>query len=546
MATAAEAIAAFLAAAGVRRIYGAPGGGSTSDIIEAGRRAGVEFVLVHHAASAALMAATEGDLADRPGVCLVASGAGVASAVKGLAHAYRDRAPLLVLADRLPRQSLFLTLRHHLDHPRLLGAVTKDTAIITAPRVERLVRWAWSVALALPRGPVLLELPADEATRPAGRQSHRSERHRVAGPSPSAIRAAARLLARRGRVVVIAGLGCRGLRQARALQDLVEHLGAPTLTTDKAKGVIPEDHPLAAGVFAGGRLEEELLTKADGVLAVGVDPAELLPRPWRAALPVVVLTEYRTRPQPYDPVSEVIADLPTTLEALREALPPGGGWGLADWAGRGGEHRTRARALLADASEGRGRVGLPPHRVVEVAREIFPRQTVVTVDSGAHALVVATFWDAYEPKGYLCSSGLATTGHALPAATAAKLVAPDRPVLAFLGDGGFLLGVGDLATAAQRRIPWVAIVFVDGSLSLARIQQEQRRYAPAGVTLGAMEIPKLAESLGVLATEVEDEDGLRSALKDAVTTPQPAVVAARVRPGGYRRMLEILRGKGGG
>jgi acetolactate synthase-1/2/3 large subunit len=546
MATTVQVIAAFLAGAGVRRIYGVPGGGSTLDVIEAGRQRQIEFLLTHHEAGAAIMAATEGDLLDRPGTCLAALGPGVASAVNGVAHAYLDRVPLLLLTDRSSRLSRRLAAPQGLDHPRIVEAVAKDSATITAPRAERLLHWAWGKALAVPPGPVHLDLPADEANREARRHARRLARDRPPTPSPSAIRAAARLLARRGRVVVIAGLGCRGSRAARALQELVEHLGSPLLTTYRAKGAVAEDHPLAAGVFVGGRLEEELLSKADAVLAVGLDPVELLPRPWRAGLPVVALAEYRTGQRPYEAAAEVIADLPTALGALREAFPPGGAWGLAEWAGRGAEFKAKARSLLAEASMGRGRTGLPPHRVVEVAREIFPRQTVAAVDSGTHALAVAAFWESYEPKGYLCSSGLATAGYALPAAIAAKLTFPDRPVLAFLGDGGFLRSVADLATAAWQRLPLVAIVFADSSLGLSRVQQEQRRYAPVGVSLGAMDIPKLAESLGALGTEVEDEEGLRSALKDAVTTTQPAIIAARVRPTGYRRMLEILRGKGGG
>lgn len=546
MSTTAESIVAFLARAGVRRMYGVPAGGSPLDIIEAGRQRQMEFVSTHHEASAAVMAATEGDLLNRPGICLADLGPGLASAVSGVIQAYWDRTPLLLLAGRPSRSSRRLTGRQGLDQPRLLEAAAKSTATITAPRADRLLPWAWSEALAVPRGPVCLDLPADEAMRPARRDAPRPDQRRLPTPSPAAIRGAARLLASRGRIVVVAGLGCRGTRPARALQELVEHLGSPVLTTHRAKGVIPEDHPLAAGVFAGGCLENELLLKADGILAVGLDPVELLARPWKARAAVVELAEYRAAPRPFEAACEVIADLSVALEALREGLPPGGGWGLADWAGKGGEFKSRTRALLAEASTGRGRAGLPPHLVVEFAREAFPRHTLVTVDSGAHALAVGAFWDCYEPKGYLCSSRLATPGYALSAAIAAKLIAPDRPVLAFLGDGGFLRSMADLATAAWRQLPLVAIVFVDALLGLSRIQQEQRRYAPVGVSLGPVDIPKLAESLGALGTQVGDEDSLRSALKDAVDTAQPAVVAVQVRPTGYRRMYEILRGKGAG
>ncbi len=545
MATTAETIGGFLSSLGVRRIYGVPGGDSSLDVIEACRQREIEFLLTHHEASAAIMAATEGDLLCRPGTCLVGLGPGLASATAGIAHAYLDRAPLLLLSGRPSRRTLRLAPHEGLDHSRLLETVVKDMATVTASRAERLLHWAWAKAVAVPRGPVHLDIPADEAIRPTRRSGHRPAEDRLSGPSPSAVRTAARVLTPRRRVVVLAGLGCRETGPAHALQELVEHLGSPVLTTHRAKGVIPEDHPLAAGVFAGGRLERELLSKADGILAVGVDSVEVMWRPWRGSLPVVVVAEHPTTPRPYEASSEVIAELSSALGALREALPPGGGWDLAAWAGQGGKFKARARALLAEASSGRGQKGVPPHRVVEIARSVLPRQAVAAVDSGAHTLAVTAFWDSYEPKGFLCTGGLTASGHTLSAAIAAKLTLPDRPVLAFMGDGGFLRSLADLATAAWRRIPLVLVVFADASLCLSRIQQEQKRYAPAGVSLGMMEIPKLAESLGALGTEVEDEESLRSALTDAVGTNLPAVIAVRVRPTGYRRMLEILRGKAG-
>src|SRR5574342_652748 len=119
MATTAEAVVGFLADMGARRMYGLPGGGSTLDLIEAARHGGIDFVPVQHESGAALMAATEGDLLSMPGVCLTALGPGAASAVNGVAHAFLDRAPLLLLTNRAPRVSLYLAARQHLDHFRL-------------------------------------------------------------------------------------------------------------------------------------------------------------------------------------------------------------------------------------------------------------------------------------------------------------------------------------------------------------------------------------------------------------------------------------------
>jgi len=546
MATCAEVIAAFLAAAGVRRIYGLPGEGASLAVLEAARRAELDFVLAHRPAAAAIMAATEGELLDRPGVCLLPQGPGAAGAVDGLAHAFLDRSPLVVLTDRPSRTSLRLAARQRLDQVRLFDGVAKEGATLSAARAERLLCWAWERALRLPRGPVHLDVPADQAARPARRRGLAPARESRPAPSAHAVRTAARLLARRGRAVTIAGLGCRSDGAARALLELVEHLGTPVFTTEKAKGVIPEDHPLAAGVFWGGRLEEELVSKADAVLAVGLESVEVLPRAWRPRTPVVVLSDAPSGPRPYEAATEVAGELASALAALQAESPPGGEWNLAGWAGGGGQFKARARALLAAAGGGPAGPGLSPPRVIEVARQVFPRDTIAAVDGGAHGLVASLFWESYDRRGYLCSSGLGASGFAIPAAVAAALAVPDRPVVAFTGDGGLLHSLSDVAVAARLGLPIVGVIFLDGSMSFIRAVQEQRKYAPAGVALGAVDVPRLAEGVGALGTEVDDEAGLQKALDDARGTSQPALIGVRVRGRTYRRILDILRGRESG
>ncbi|MBP2670149.1 MAG: ilvB 2 [candidate division NC10 bacterium] len=543
MATTADVVVSFLAASGVRRIYGVPGEGSSLDLIEAVRARHIQFVPAQQAGAAAIMAATDGDLTGKPGVCLTAAGSGAAGAVGGVRHAYLDRLPLIVLSGCHARETQRLGWRQYVENRRILHAVTKESATITHARAERMMAWAWGEAMDVPPGPVHLDLPADEAVHSARRRALVARESPREGPSPSAIRKIARLLTRRGRAVIVAGLGCRDNEIAAPLRELVEHLGVPTLTTPRAKGVLPEDHPLAAGVFFGGRLEEELLDRADCVLAIGLDPTEILPRTRRARSAILSMAEYRSTPCPLDLAAEAVGDLVQGLAILRENLPPAGEWNLAAWGRRGESFRHRARTLLAEACRPHGR-GLAPHRVVEIAREIFPRTTLATAGAGAHAIAVAAFWEAYRPKTFLCSAHLGGSGYALPAAIAAKLEAPSRPVLAFMGDNGFLLNLPEMATASRLESPLVLVVFVDDSLSLPRVAQEQKRYAPLGVSLGSMDIPKIAEGLGVLGTMVEDEDGLRAALSDALNTTKPAIIGTRVNPQGYRRMLETLRGKG--
>ena len=545
MTTTVEVISAFLATAGLQRMYGVPGEGSSLDLIEAVRRAGIEFVATHHTSEAAIMAATDADLSCQAGVCVLPRGLGVAAAIPGLAYAYLDRVPMIVVFEGPPRAARRIGPRRALDHRQLFRGVTKDGATITSPRAHRLITWAWEEASAAPAGPVYLELPSDEALRPAKRRAPSPVRRETEEPSPNAIRKIARLLIRAGRAVVVAGMGCRDGKVPLALRDLVEHLGSPIFTTQRAKGVIPEDHPLAAGIFAGGRAEEELLNRAECVLAVGLDSVEMLPRSWRLTPPVASLRAYRGSPAPFEAEAEAVGDLAMGLRQLREELPPAGEWSFADWAKRGERFRARMRGLLAEAGRARGSQLMAPHRVVEIAREVFPRPTLAVVDAGAHSLAVAAFWDAYEPKGYICSGGQGGAGYAVSAAVGARLAATDRPVLAFMGERGLFLGLAEAATASQLRVALTIIVFLDESFSWARIAQEQKRYAPVGGAMGAMDIPSLAEGLGACAVVVEDEEALRAALQEAAGMTTPAIVAARVNPHGYRRMVELLRGKAG-
>ena len=543
MATTAEVVVGCLESLGTHRIFGVPGEGSSLDLIEAARVRHMDFVATQHAAAAAIMAATEGDLAGLPGTCLVGPNSGVAGAAAAVGQAFLQRLPLLVFTGSHARASQHPGSMQLIDNKGSLRDVTKDYTTITSARAHRLVVWAWGEALTGPAGPVHLDLRAEEALAPSRRRPTLARVTRHPGPSASAIRNVARLLSRGGRTVVLAGIGCREPEAGTALRELVEHLGAPILTTPRAKGTLPEDHPLAAGVFSGGRLSEELLRRADCLLTVGLDSTEAPARGWKTSAAVLSLAAYRIARRPFEPAAEAVGALAPGLVLLRENLPPAGEWNYAAWARRGAAFRERARSLLADACRLRGVHGLAPHRVVEIARDVFPKATLATADTGAHALAAVAFWETYEPKAFLCSVGSAGVGYALPAAIAAKLVSPDRPVVAFMGDGGFLLNMAEVTTANRLGVAIVVIVFVDESLSLARVAQEQKRYAPEGVAVSAMDIPKVAEGLGVLGTTVETEDGLRAALSDALGTTKPAIIAARVNPQGYRRMLEVLQGK---
>ena len=542
MGTCVEVVADFLRQAGVRRLYGVLGDGSGLDLAEAARRSRIEFISGFSAESVLAMAAAEGSLGEIPGICIAPPGTAAGGLAGGLARARLDRSPLILFTPRPGRAALRSGSGEALDTLSLFEAVSKRGGSITAPRAERLLGWAWSQAMQPPAGPIHLQLPADEAVRPTRRRGLEPSRRPAGSPSPSAVRKISRRLARGGRVVIVVGQGCRGQGARRALLDLVEHLGAPAFTSSRAKGAISEAHPLAAGVFFGGQPEQELLAQADMLLAVGVEPADLVSGGRLGRGTILSLTEYQAEAGAFSMADEVVADLPRTLNMLREALPPAGKWGIPNWATRAEEFRTHLRRALAEPWDGCGGLRVAPHRVAEIARRLLPRDALAVVGGGAHAPLVVASWEAYEANRFLAPGGLEADGQAIAAAVAGRLALEASPVVAFVGEAGLLAGLADLALAAHRGIPLIVLALLDGGVGLVRAAQGRRRHTPMGTLLGPLDVARLGDGLDLLATEVFDEAALEMALQEALSAPKPAVIGVQVHAGGYRRMLDVLHG----
>lgn len=541
--TGAEAVAEALRAAGVARIFGVPGGGSSLDLIAAAKARGLPFVLARHETAAVIMAATTAELSGCPGAALVTRGPGVGNAANGMAHAALDRAPVLLLADAFAEAERAYANHQYFDHAAMLAPVSKGAARVTSPGAAAGVIAAGLLheAMAAPRGPVLLELSGAAARGPSpplpvsGLAAGRG-----AAPDPAALVAARRLLAEARRPVLVAGLEAAEPEAAAALRRLAEALRCPTLVTYKAKGVVPDAHPLFAGVFTGGAAEAPVMGEADLILLLGADPVEFIPQPWRYAAPVI---EVGTAPRPLAyraPAVGLYGPLPPALEALAEGATPGRDWTEAGIAAA----RDAWRARLANAPRG-GNRGLSPQAVVEIAQAACRRAGAdprVTVDAGAHMFPATTFWQAERPGDLLISNGLATMGFALPAGIAAALHDPARGALAFTGDGGLLMALGELATAAALGVKLTVVVFNDATLSLIDIKKESRDLPADALGWPEADFAGVMRSLGGVGLRARDEAGYAAALAEALAAPGPALVDVLVDPGSYPAQIRALRG----
>ena len=554
MISVADLVVRHLRRAGVGFIFGVPGGGSNLDLVAAAGRAGLPFVLTSTETAAAIAAVAQAEVCGRPGVCLTTLGPGVTSVVNGVACAWLDRAPLLVFTDSHPAATGGIFEHQRVDHRALLAPVTKWSATLSPEDADTIMREAIDCAMTDPRGPVHIECPGDVLSAPdvtqdgtdtlasaVARLETSSELRwtrrgaaRQGGSDPAML---APLLAGASKPLLIVGLGARRALDAEAIATLCARRGVPAMVTYKAKGVVPDDALHFAGVFTNGALERPLVAEADLLLGIGLDPVELIPRPWTYDRPIVYVGPASVDDHHVPFAAQLVTDIPSGLQLAGELLSQSA-WDLD------AVHRTLAaqRRRLCATSE-----GLAPHRVVQIAAATRAR---VTVDAGAHMFPATMLWPVAEPNGMLISNGLSTMGFALPAAVGAALAeregAPsagrDRPVIALTGDGGLLMCSGELLTAVRERLRVVVIVFADASLSLIDIKQQQRRLPSSGVALGAIDWCALAASMGAAAHGARTEAELERALADALARPGPTVIEARIDPGTYGETLHTIRG----
>jgi acetolactate synthase I/II/III large subunit len=525
----------YVRAAGVRHIFGYPGE-SVIDFMEASRLHGLELVSAVREATAAFMAEAAAMVSGRPGVCLSTLGPGSTAVLNGVASATLDRVPVLAISGQIEGSREQFFTHQVVDHGRMFAPVTKlalrlDPA--SAASADTVARKALRTAVAERPGAVHLTVTADAWAAPAGGDGQIAAPPLAAAASTVDVHADGdplRDLRAARRPVMLAGAAAVRCAAGPELARLAELAGIPVVVSPMAKGVLAEDHPYFAGVLdmAGHRVIWDLLAGADLILAAGFDPVELI-SPWSVRTPVLHADTTPNTDQVYASRCELVGDVAAIL-----------GWIAAQWSGepRWAEaevaaHRARLRAAWqAGRAEGR----LNPSDVVTMAREAAPPETIMTTDVGSHKLMAGQAWQARRPRSVLVTNGLSAMGFGVPAAIAARLTLPDRPVIALVGDGGFAMTATELRIAAELGLPVTVVVFADGSLNRIELRQQLMGYPPAGTRMGGADLPALAEAMGCDGVRVDTPAALDKALADLGERSlgtRPLVVEARIDPAQY-------------
>jgi acetolactate synthase-1/2/3 large subunit len=511
-------------------MFGLPGG-EILDFLEAARRAGIEFLLTRHEATAALMADVCGQLRRQPGVCVSTLGPGAMNLTLGVANAYLDRSPLLAITAGTATSAAPYATHQNLDLNAVFHPFTKETLTLDGRDTGVKVRRALAVAIAPRMGPVHIALPSDVARKPdvetgAHPPAPTAEIGRAAEAAIAAVREA---IGGARRPIAIVGLDLDPVVDVEPVRAFVDALGCPVFATPKAKGIVPEDHARFCGIcggLAGDLAVLELFERADLLVGIGFEPVES-DKLWHQTMKLVSIGPVSIAEGAYRPFAEAVGDVGSTLRALAPRLRS------FEWTpGELDAFRDRLDGVLRPAA--RPVTGLSAYEVTRRLRELCPRDTVFTTDVGSIKLITSQVWRSYEPLTFLESNGLSTMSYALPAAMAARLHFPDRPVLCTIGDGGLAMTIGELETCVRERLHFPIVVFNDSALSLIDVAQERRGYPTVGVRFGPVDFAAVARGFGAWAVRVATMTELDEALRTGMTIGRPAVIDVAIDPAEYR------------
>ncbi len=519
----AEVMVKCLEHEGVRYIFGLPGE-ENMEMLDALRSSGsIEFVMVHHEQAAAFMADVYGRLTRKAGVCLSTLGPGATNLITGVADAFLDRAPMVALTGQTSRERMHKESHQHLDIVSTFRPITKWNTLLQKPEVVgEVVRKAFKVAEQEKPGPTHIDIPEDVTRADIECEVLTiSERHEPE-PQESTLRDALALMHRARFPMVLAGNGVVRSRASAALRRFVEKFQLPVATTFMGKGVIPFDHPLC--FMSVGLQARDYIScgfeRADLVVSIGYDMVEYHPELWHPKKDKKIIHIDHTPAEVdawYVPEVEVIGDIATSLDRLTDMG--------SDREGDPGVNRLRD-FILREIEQNRDDRSFPmkPQRILSDVRNALDPQDIVISDVGAHKLWIARMFPCYYPNTCIISNGFASMGIALPGAISAKLVHPDRNIVAVTGDGGFLMNVQELETAVRVRTPLVVLVMNDQSYGLIRWKQLTLYGRATAVDWGPINFKLLAESFGARGYKVEAAEELYSILKDALASRTVSVI----------------------
>ncbi|MGJ3242927.1 MAG: acetolactate synthase large subunit [Opitutales bacterium] len=503
-----------LEAEGVEYVFGVPGE-ENLDLLDSLSRSDIQLILTRHEQAAGFMAATYGRLTGKTGVCLATLGPGATNLVTAAAYAQLGAMPMLMVTGQKP---IHVSKQGHfqiIDVVDMMAPITKYTKqIVSAAAIPSRIRNAFLQAGEERPGAVHLELPEDVAREMTDETPIPASYHRRPVVEDKAVTRALELLRAARRPVLLIGAAANRKMTSRMLRAFVDKQGIPFVTTQMGKGVIDETHPgfLGNAAVSADDFPHRALEAADLIINVGHDVVEKPPFYMNTGKRQVIHVNFTTAEVDpvYFPQAGLVGDIAHSIWRLNEALDPQPHWNFSFFEKVGAALREHTCRRQDD-----DRFPVLPQHLVKAVRAVVPDDGIIALDNGVYKIWFARNYLARLPNTVLLDNALASMGAGLPSAMAARMVFPDRRVLAICGDGGFMMNSQDLETAVRLGLDLVVLILNDSAYGMIRWKQADMGLKDFGLQFGNPDFVTYARAYGATGHRIEATRGLEPTLEAA-------------------------------
>lgn len=511
---------------GVTHIFGIPGE-ENLDFLESLRKSSIKLIVTRHEQAAAFMAATYGRLTGRAGVCFSTLGPGATNLVTGIAHSQLIGAPLVSISGQKALMNNWQGKFQLLDVISLMKPITKKSvSILDSGTIPTVIRNAFKVAESERPGAVHIELPEDTASSDTDAKIQKRVAIRRPSPDRKALESAVKLIDESENPLIIVSSGANRKLVTKHLLEFVEQTGIYIVHTQVGKGVISDTCELS--LYSMGIHGRDYINcgidRADLIITVGYSIVEYPPYIWNsdAGKKIINIDFVESEPDRYfNPDVEIIGDISHSLKEISLRIKK--------------EKREfpvfkKMRKTIDEKLFGEFKKKYPvlPQEIVNAVREILDPSDIVSLDNGIYKLWFSRLYKTFEPNTLLLDNALASMGAGLPVAIAAKMLMPERKVLAVCGDGGFLMNSQEIETALRYNVPVVVLLLNDDGYGFIKWKQNNKKFENFGVDLSNPDFVKYAESYGAKGLKVRKGDNVKDIIEKALSMNEFVVIECEV------------------
>jgi acetolactate synthase-1/2/3 large subunit len=520
---------------GVHYIFGIPGEENLA-IMDALEKSKIEFITVRHEQGAAFMADVYGRLTGKAGVCMATLGPGATNLITGVADADCDGAPLVAISGQVGTDKMHITAHQYLDLRAMFEPITRRAYTVVRPdTMPEITRLAFKYAEREKPGATFIDLPVNISKMPVEATEKPLEAKDILPESAleSQIEAAATMISYAKNPVILAGSSVIRSHSAEMLTKFAEKLKLPVINTMMSKGAIPFDNPYSMWTVGipMDDYQTKVLERASLVIAVGYDIIEYAPAKWHLGNADVIHIDSMPADinKNYQPQVEVVGAIPDSLERImaKAARLQEPKFALDIRKRMVEEHESYANDMSYPVK---------PQKALIDCRRVMGENDIVISDVGANKVWVARHYNCYKPNTCIISNGFATMGIAVPGAIAAKLVNPEKKILAITGDAGFMMNCQEFETAYRLGTNFVTLIFDDKSYGLIKWKQDMQYGHHSYVDFTNPDFVKFAESVGAIGYRIEKTEDLLPTLTKAFKADKPVIIDC---PVDYRENMKL-------